>query len=61
MRPDLLSEAIHVDREAEAAAHLANDEVELSVDLGVGGTCAATMWTCDFSADYVHINADYRT
>ena len=52
---------IHVDREAEAAAHLANDEVELSIDLGVGGACAATMWTCDFSADYVHINADYRT
>ena len=52
---------IHVNREAEAADHLANDEVELCVDLGVGGTCAATMWTCDFSADYVHINADYRT
>ncbi len=52
---------IHADREAEAASHLANDEVELSVDLGVGGACAATMWTCDFSADYVHINADYRT
>ncbi len=52
---------IHADREADAAAHLANDEVELAVDLGVGGACAATMWTCDFSADYVHINADYRT
>ncbi len=52
---------IHADREADAAAHLANDEVELTVDLGVGGSCAATMWTCDFSADYVHINADYRT
>ena len=52
---------IHADREADAAAHLANDEVELTVDLGVGGPYAATMWTCDFSADYVHINADYRT
>ena len=52
---------IHADREPAAAAHLAREEVELAVDLGVGGSCAATMWTCDFSADYVHINADYRT
>ncbi len=52
---------IHAGREAEAAAHLAREEVELAVDLGVGGSCSATMWTCDFSADYVHINADYRT
>jgi len=22
---------------------------------------AATMWTCDFSAEYVKINAEYRT
>ena len=52
---------IFADREPEAAAHLAGREVEVTVDLGVGGAGAATMWTCDFSADYVHINADYRT
>ena len=52
---------IFAEREAEAAAHLKGHEVEVSVDLGVGGAGAATMWTCDFSADYVHINADYRT
>ena len=31
------------------------------VDLGTRGTQEATMWTCDFSAEYVRINADYRT
>ena len=48
-------------REPEAAEHLTGREVEVTVDLGVGGAGAATMWTCDFSADYVRINADYRT
>jgi glutamate N-acetyltransferase/amino-acid N-acetyltransferase len=52
---------IFAERESEAAAHLKGHEVELEVDLGVGGAGAATMWTCDFSAEYVHINADYRT
>ena len=32
-----------------------------TVDLGTDGTGTATIWTCDFSAEYVHINADYRT
>ena len=52
---------VFADREREAAAHLQGHEVEVTVDLGVGGAGAATMWTCDFSAEYVHINADYRT
>lgn len=52
---------IYTERECEAAAHLAGHEVEVSVDLGTGGAGTGTMWTCDFSADYVHINADYRT
>jgi glutamate N-acetyltransferase/amino-acid N-acetyltransferase len=25
------------------------------------GKAAATLWTCDFSYDYVKINAEYRT
>ena len=52
---------VYTERESEAAAHLAGHEVEVSVDLGTGGTGTGTLWTCDFSADYVHINADYRT
>jgi len=30
------------------------------VDLGRGGS-EAKIWTCDFSYDYVKINADYRS
>ena len=33
----------------------------IAVDLGTGGAHEATMWTCDFSAEYVRINAEYRT
>lgn len=50
----------HDERAAEAASYLKRNEVELSVDLGSGGR-TATMWTCDLSADYVRINAEYRT
>ena len=31
------------------------------VDLGTGGHGHARMWTCDLSAEYVRINAEYRT
>jgi glutamate N-acetyltransferase/amino-acid N-acetyltransferase len=44
----------------EAAAYLKVKEVTVGVDLGVGDA-ASTVWTCDLSADYVRINADYRT
>jgi len=36
-------------------------EGTVTVDLGTGGRHDATMWTCDFSAEYVRINAEYRT
>jgi hypothetical protein len=35
-------------------------EITVRVDLG-RGAAAATVWTCDFSYDYVKINADYRS
>jgi len=44
-----------------ASDHLEKAEVSLRVDLGTGGAGAARMWTCDLSADYVKINAEYRT
>jgi glutamate N-acetyltransferase/amino-acid N-acetyltransferase len=44
-----------------AAAHLSGKEIDIELDLGTGGTERATIWTCDLSADYVRINADYRT
>jgi glutamate N-acetyltransferase/amino-acid N-acetyltransferase len=52
---------VMAEQEPVAAAHLEGDEVELSIDLGTGGSGTARMWTCDFSPEYVHINADYRT
>lgn len=54
-------ETVFTERERAAAEHLKGHEVEVFVDLGVGGAGAATMWTCDLSAEYVRINADYRT
>ncbi len=48
------------DRAPQAAAYLKGEELEVGVDLGVG-TASSTVWTCDLSAEYVRINADYRT
>jgi glutamate N-acetyltransferase / amino-acid N-acetyltransferase len=37
-------------------------EAEILVRIGLGrGTVSDTVWTCDFSHDYVTINADYRS
>jgi glutamate N-acetyltransferase/amino-acid N-acetyltransferase len=44
----------------EAASYLKNTDVAVSVDLGVG-SASSTVWTCDLSAEYVRINAEYRT
>jgi glutamate N-acetyltransferase / amino-acid N-acetyltransferase len=49
------------ERAAQASDYLLNKEVTLRVDLGTGQRGAARMWTCDLSAEYVKINAEYRT
>lgn len=36
------------------------DEIIIKVELG-RGNASDTVWTCDFSYDYVKINAEYRT
>ena len=46
--------------EADAAAHMQQDEVTIAVDLGLGPG-RATIWTCDLTAQYIAINADYRS
>src|SRR5438034_9350738 len=43
-----------------AAGFLQGKDLTVSVDLGAGGA-SSTVWTCDLSAEYVRINADYRT
>jgi glutamate N-acetyltransferase/amino-acid N-acetyltransferase len=49
------------ERADEAARYLRGSEIEVEVDLGTGGGGRSHMWTCDLSADYVRINAEYRT
>jgi glutamate N-acetyltransferase/amino-acid N-acetyltransferase len=51
----------HDERSGEAAEHLRGRDVELDVDLGTGGSGRSRIWTCDLSAEYVRINAEYRT
>ena len=46
--------------EAPVAAHLAGQEVRLTVDLGLG-LGRARVWTCDLTHGYISINADYRS
>jgi len=45
---------------AAASALLRQDPAIVRLDLGLG-EAGAVVWTCDFSADYVRINADYTT
>ncbi len=49
------------ERAPQASEHLQGADVTLRVDLGTGKAGAARMWTCDLSAEYVRINAEYRT
>jgi glutamate N-acetyltransferase/amino-acid N-acetyltransferase len=51
----------HDERASNAATVLKKPQIVLTIDLGAGGPHEATMWTCDFSAEYVKINAEYRT
>ncbi len=46
--------------EAAAHAYLSQPEFDLTVKLG-RGRARATVLTCDLTAEYVHINADYTT
>ena len=46
--------------EDEATSLFAEDPVRITIDLRAGDT-DITMWTCDYSYDYIRINADYRT
>ena len=51
----------HDDAAPRAAEHLKGKEIQIEVSLGSGGHQAATIWTCDLSAEYVRINGEYRT
>ena len=47
-------------REEDGARIMKQAEITVRVDLG-RGSAAARVYTCDFSYDYVKINADYRS
>lgn len=46
--------------EEQGAAVMAESDINVRVVLN-RGDAAVTIWTCDFSYDYVKINADYRS
>ena len=46
--------------EDKGTAVVSKDEFTIRVGLG-RGSASTTVWTCDFSYDYVKINAEYRT
>jgi glutamate N-acetyltransferase/amino-acid N-acetyltransferase len=47
-------------REEDGQRVMKNAEITVRVALG-RGDAQANVWTCDFSHDYVSINADYRS
>ena len=47
-------------QEEQGSAVMKEAEILVRVDLA-RGKAATTVWTCDFSYDYVKINADYRS
>lgn len=51
--------SVEFDRDA-AHDYLTGKEVQIVLDLNTGDE-VATVWTCDFSYDYVKINAEYHT
>jgi glutamate N-acetyltransferase/amino-acid N-acetyltransferase len=63
-----LDDVLVVDRGGRAASYteerglrvMKQAEITIRVDLG-RGVARATVWTCDFSHEYVSINADYRS
>jgi glutamate N-acetyltransferase / amino-acid N-acetyltransferase len=52
--------ALHTGALADAAARMKDREFALTIDLKLGKSRASIM-TCDFSYDYVKINAEYTT
>jgi glutamate N-acetyltransferase/amino-acid N-acetyltransferase len=47
-------------REEDGQRVMKQSEITVRVELG-RGTASETVWTCDFSHEYVTINADYRS
>jgi glutamate N-acetyltransferase/amino-acid N-acetyltransferase len=50
----------HDENAAAVGEYLKGADIDVAVSLGAG-TATSTVWTCDLSAEYVKINAEYRT
>jgi glutamate N-acetyltransferase / amino-acid N-acetyltransferase len=46
--------------ESQAKQILQQHDIRISLDLK-SGRASSTVWTCDLTKEYIHINADYRT
>jgi glutamate N-acetyltransferase / amino-acid N-acetyltransferase len=46
--------------EAHTSAYMKNDDIRITVDLGIGKG-RYTAYTCDLTKAYVEINGDYRS
>jgi glutamate N-acetyltransferase/amino-acid N-acetyltransferase len=58
----VFSQGVPTDYDRSACSEAMNaQEVAATVDLGLNGPGEATVYTCDFSYDYVKINAEYTT
>ncbi len=47
-------------KEADGAKYMLNPELVIAVDMGLGKG-KRSVWTCDLTARYIEINADYRS
>ena len=47
-------------KEEDGADYMKSEEIHIKVDVGIDNG-EATVWTCDFTHDYITINADYRS
>ena len=46
-------------KESEVKEYMKWDSIEIEINLNIGNS-AFTVYTCDFTHDYIDINADYR-
>ncbi|MBI2418070.1 MAG: bifunctional glutamate N-acetyltransferase/amino-acid acetyltransferase ArgJ [Ignavibacteriales bacterium] len=58
--PILLEDYQIVLDEEKALAILQKDTMDIAIHINEG-SCSTQWWTCDFSQDYIKINANYRT
>lgn len=58
----IVKNGLALGKDVEAAATRVLKEKRITVDIDLhDGKASAEVWTCDFSIDYVKINADYRS